>query len=108
MPDVNRLLVQPNLPMRKARICGILIQNLKRCAIVDVVDILTLRSHSNESQEHEERERNKFAPHPAPLRLMVGSTCNLAVSTETKKEQKVFCSRSSRILRRRYGAGWLC
>src|ERR1700739_1298657 len=88
MPDVNRLFVQPNLPMRVVSICGSLIQNLKRRAIVDVVDILTLRSHSDAIHENEERERYKFAPHPAPLRVMTDHTCNLAVSTETMKEQK--------------------
>src|SRR5258708_34016854 len=88
MPDVNRLFVQPNLPMRIARTRRILIQTSKRRAIVDVVDILTLRSHPDESQEHEERERNKFAPHPAPLRLMTDSACNLPVSKEPKKRTK--------------------
>jgi hypothetical protein len=81
MPDVNWLFVQPNLPMCIVRICGILRQDSKSHAVVDVVDILTLRSHSDETQEHEEHKKNKFAPHPAPPH----STANSAGNEEEEK-----------------------
>src|SRR6266700_3887029 len=90
MSDVNRLFVQPNLPMNIARICGILIQHLKSRAVVDVVDIFTLRSHTDEIQEHEEHERNKPARHPTPPHFMASRTRNLPASKETKKRREKY------------------